>query len=243
MKNIFAAETAEQLEHYEGFVRCIQGRLDEYINFLCREYEVAQLPPAIVWTSAEIATNTLSNIPIPAYTNEKRIVMCPEMSSWKKIYLRQLENYPEQDTAHIRACYESIAENQIMQILGHELAHHSELFLDSEDEGIWFEEGMVEYLSRSYFLSPGEFAAQKKANEELMALFKAKHGYHSLEQFGAASYAGDYAGIFYEYWRSFLAVEKIVAGHDGNVRAVFDAYHKWAEQPQQPLTEWFGVEI
>ena len=138
-------------------------------------------------------------------------------------------------------------DNRLLSILGHERAHHSEWFPDFDDEdareaGIWFEEGMVEYIGRKYFLTPEAFAAEARINRLLVELLTPQYGRHSLEDFGSAAYEGDYASIFFEYWRSFLTVEKLV-GQFGDLRAVFQAYHQWYEiSSGQTLTEWFHIE-
>lgn len=247
MKHLYAVETKEELQKYQEFVHEIEPRLREYIDFLKKEYEVIELPRAIVWASEEIATKIISDIPVPAYTNEFRVVMAPELETWSAIYLKQLDGLEEKK--EIQDYYtNSLSQNHVMQILGHELAHHSELFLEDFEsyfsDGIWFEEGMVEYISRRYFLSEEEFHAEAKVNQQLVDLLKERYGKHSLEQFGEATYEGDYASIFFEYWRSFLAVKQIVEDYNGDVRAVFESYHKWADNNNgQTLVEWFDVEI
>ena len=141
----------------------------------------------------------------------------------------------------------ALSQNHILQILGHELAHHSELFLEDFNsdlsDGIWFEEGMVEYISRRYFLSAEEFEAESEINRLLVDLLKSRYGTHSLEEFGKATYTGDYASIFFEYWRSFLAVKSIIDKHQGNIHSVFQSYHEWNQASgSQSLTQWFGID-
>lgn len=140
-----------------------------------------------------------------------------------------------------------LSENHVLQILGHEFVHHSGLFLDGFDtgyeSGIWFEEGMCEYISRKYFLTGTEFDEEAQINALLVGLLWERYGNHSLEDFGAATYKGDYAGIFFEYWRSFLAVREIVERFDGNVRAVFLEYHRWHQSGSgKTLAAWFHME-
>lgn len=75
-------------------------------------------------------------------------------------------------------------------------------------------------------------------------MFKERHGNHSLENFGLSTYEGDYASIFFEYWRSFLAIKKIAEDYNGDIQAVFRSYRKWNEiNNGQTLTEWFGVRV
>ena len=89
-----------------------------------------------------------------------------------------------------------------------------------------------------------EFEAETRINRQLVELLKNSYGNHSLEQFGKSTYEGDYASIFFEYWRSFLAVKQIVEDYKGDIKAVFASYHKWNEECNgQTLLEWFDVEI
>ena len=254
MKHIYAVEAEKELIEYQKYVKSIEPKLNAYIDFLKKEYDVVELPKAIVWTSGDIATKFISDIPVPAYTNEHRVVMTPVLETWREIYLKQLDNLVdnsdvEDDVREIHDYYtKELSENHVLQILGHELAHHSELFLEDFDSdysnGIWFEEGMVEYISRKYFLTEGEFEAEARVNRRLVDLLKERYGNHSLEQFGENTYEGDYASIFFEYWRSFLAVKQIVEDYKGDIKAVFASYHKWNEECNgQTLIEWFDVEI
>ena len=247
MKHVFAVDSAEKLRQYQQFVSEIQPELDDYIHFLSNEYAATDLPRAIVWTDSTTATSLISDIPIPAYTNEFRVVMCPEPDSWREVYLKQLDGLPESPARQaLQDYYSSLSYHHVMQILGHELAHHSQWFLDefSSDtsNGIWFEEGMAEYISRRYFLTEEEFNAEAHYNQQLVTMLNGVYGGHSLEDFGAATYEGDYASIFFEYWRSFLAVNRLVDAHGGNVRAVFAAYHHWARSGSgQTLSDWFQI--
>ncbi len=248
MRHLYAVEGEAQLRAYQVSVSLLQPRLEEYLHFLRTRYEVRDLPRAIVWTSAETATSLLSGIPVPAYTNDYRVVLAAELPAWRDIYLRQLEGLPDAPEAReVRAYYETaLNENHLLAILGHELAHHSELFLDGFDSGreagVWFEEGMVEYIARRYFLTPREFAEASHVNRLLVSLHSPRLGSRSLEEFGASTYDGSYAAIFFEYWRSFLAVESLTARF-GGVEAVFASYRRWHEEGErQPLTQWFSLE-
>lgn len=250
MKHIYGVETKEELIKYQQFVEKIQPKLDKYLEFLKEEYDVIDLPRTIIWTSEEIATSLISDLPVPAYTNEYRVVLCPDIKAWHNIYLKQLDNMDKNTETYktLEEYYNNISENYMLQILGHELAHHSELFLDDFDSplsnGIWFEEGMVEYISRQYFLTKEEFEAEAHFNQQLVDFFKEKYGSHSLEDFGEATYEGDYASIFFEYWRSFLAIKGIIEDHNGDIHKAFEAYHKWNETgSDKTLVEWFKVNI
>lgn len=252
MKNIYAVTNAEELLEYQTFARKIQPELLAYIRFLEKEYAVKELPRAIVWTSRETATGLISDIPVPAYTNAFRIVISPSLEVWRDIYLKQLDSFSDKEEVEtsvraIRKYYKNrLSHNNILQILGHELAHHSELFLEDfssvTSNGVWFEEGMAEYISRRYFLSSSEFEAELQCNQQLVSLDAQFYGTPSLESFGTSTYAMDYNRIFFEYWRSFLAVMQIIENHNGDVHSVFRSYHEWnAINSGQTLEEWFGI--
>ena len=235
MKHVFAVETVQQLAEYQHFVETIQPRLDTYMKCLRGNYSVTDLPRVILWTDYETATKGISDIPVPAYTNDYRTVMTPDLDMWRKIYLAQLDGCDWADeempiVERVRDYYrDELNENHILQILGHELAHHSDYFPDDEerDTGIWFEEGMVEYISRRFFLTKAEFAQEAMINALLVQLLQKRYGARPLDDFGQATYSEDYGGIFFAYWRSFLAVKQLVDTHGGDVHAVFAQYHTW----------------
>lgn len=229
MEHIFAVRDAAQLRRYQEFVSRIQPRLDRYIDYLRENYSLGELPRAILWTDRETATKLLSDIPVPAYTNDYRVVVTPDFDVWRDIYLRQLDGLEENSAVReIRSYYSHcLTQNHVLQILGHELAHHINLFEDSDYEsGIWFEEGMAEFISRQYFLTEEQFAQEAEINLQLVQLHMSRYGNHSLEEFGKETYQGDYASIFFEYWRSFLAVSELVADCGGDIRAVFRTREK-----------------
>ncbi|WP_369350774.1 elongation factor Tu [Streptococcus hillyeri] len=247
MNHLYAVETKEQLEIYQQFVKRYDNLLQDYVAYLSNNFQVDELPEVILWSDKIIATKYIRDIAVPAYTNDVRMVMTPELSVWQELYEKQLDDYEatEQITT-LRQHYQNISENYLLQIVGHELAHWSELFLDDFDDDleqdIWFEEGMVEYISRRYFLTETEFEAEKSVNQELVALYQEKYGWHSLSEFGQKTYEGSYAAIFYEYWRSFLAIDQLVEKL-GTVQAIFASYHDWSEsKAKQSLLEWFGIE-
>ncbi|HFI0641963.1 TPA: elongation factor Tu [Streptococcus suis] len=214
----------------------------QYLSYIQTHFQVKDLPEVIIWADEEAATRFIRECPIPAYTNDVRMVMTPDRQVWQDIYLKQLENYSVEDLSMIIRHYQSLSDNHLLQIVGHELVHQSELFLDYEEETMWFEEGMVEYISRRYFLREEEFAREKIVNQQLVTLFQGKYGYHSLLEFGRKTYEGDYASIFYEYWRSFLAIDSLVEKF-GSIEEVFSEYHRWNNKKRPvDLLVWFEIE-
>ena len=243
MENLYLVKDETQLAAFRDFVAKNSAKLQDYLTFLKDEFAVYDLPQAIIWSDFDSATQFIREIPVPAYTNDRRMVMTPELTVWKDLYLLQLENYEtSHQTRAIESHYKSLSGNSLLQIVGHELAHWSEHFLDDFDgygAYIWFEEGMAEYISRKYFFTDEEFRVEKACNQSLVKLFQKKHGWHSLNDFGTSTYQGNYASIFYEYWRSFLTVDKLVENL-GSVQAVFDFYHRWANTDKTlPLLDWF----
>ncbi|WP_314365972.1 elongation factor Tu [uncultured Streptococcus sp.] len=243
MENLYLVKDENQLVAFRDFVSKNAAKLQDYLAFLKDKFAVYDLPQAIIWSDFDSATQIIREIPVPAYTNDRRMVMTPELTVWKDLYLLQLENYEtSHQTRAIESHYKSLSGNSLLQIVGHELAHWSEHFSDDFDgygAYIWFEEGMAEYISRKYFFTDEEFLAEKAYNQSLVKLFQKKHGWHSLNDFGTSTYQGNYVSIFYEYWRSFLTVDKLVENL-GSVQTVFDSYHRWANTDKTlTLLDWF----
>ena len=243
MENLYLVKDENQLVAFRDFVSKNAAKLQDYLAFLKDKFAVYDLPQAIIWSDFDSATQIIREIPVPAYTNDRRMVMTPELTVWKDLYLLQLENYESShQTQAIANHYQSLSGNSLLQIVGHELAHWSEHFFDDFDgygAYIWVEEGMAEYISRKYFFTNEEFRVEKACNQSLVELFQKKHGWHSLNDFGTSTYQGNYASIFYEYWRSFLTVDKLVENL-GSVQAVIDSYHRWASTDKTlPLLDWF----
>ena len=196
MENLYLVKEENQFAAFQDFVAKNSAKLQDYLAFLRDEFAVYDLPQAIIWSDFDSATQIIREIPVPAYTNDRRVVMTPELTVWKDLYLLQLENYEiSHQTQAIVNHYQSLSENSLLQIVGHELAHWSEHFSDDFDgygAYIWFEEGMVEYISRKYFFTDEEFRVEKACNQSLVELFQKKYGWHSLNDFGTSTYQGNY---------------------------------------------------
>ena len=243
MKHLILAETETEFHHYHTLSRELYPKIEAFLAFLQSNYAVLSYPNTILWTSVETATRSISTIPLPSYTNEFRTVFCPDPDVWQEIYLQQFihTNLPE-----VSQYYKAkLTNNHILQILGHEFVHHSNLFIDDAyEKARWFEEGMCEYISRKYFLTDREFLEQAQINRILTDHFRQANPVGSLESFTANTYNNSIAAIFFEYWRSFLAVQQIIYDFHGNIPAVFHSYHIWHQQGAvQPLSEWFHIVI
>lgn len=245
MKYIYAVASEEELSRFKDFKNRHYRQIQDFISYLSESFEVSDFPKLLLLTSEETATNLLSELPIPAYTNGERIVFTPDLEVWRKIYLKQLDNLTDDSADNklveeIKTYYQTqLNERHLLQIIGHELAHQSENFIEEYELATWFEEGVVEYISRKYFLTEDEFELELENNQKLVDLYSDKYGKHSLEAFGAQTYQGDYASIFFEYWRSLLQLTTIIKAFEGDIHAVFSYYHKW-DKKSMSLTEWFA---
>lgn len=51
-------------------------------------------------------------------------------------------------------------------------------------------------------------------------------------------YGGYLSSIFYEYWRSYLAVKELVEQHQNDPLLVIKAYHQWHDKGRKvPFTQ------
>ncbi|CEG23415.1 hypothetical protein BN1080_02391 [Planococcus massiliensis] len=244
MKTIYSFETAKAYEKYRDITESFNRRLLDYQKLLEKDFALTELPKAIVWTSAELATTVFSEVPIPAFTNKDIIYMSPDLAEWRQLFLKQLDG---KDLPHIERFYADYSENQLFTIAAHELTHHSDLFVDEfegeRDDSIWFEEGMCQYLPRKFVLNPAEFDEITAIESELVKVFTEDYGGRSLDDFGSASYLGSLSSIMFDYWRSFLAVKELIEGRFNNdIQAVFEQYRQWHEGGWKiPLTAFFGI--
>ncbi len=244
MKNIYAFENMADYIKYQKIIERFSKKLKEYQHLLEKKYKLSQIPKGVLWTTEELATSVLSDIPIPAYTNKDIITISPDIKAWRKLFVKQLEGL---SLPHIHSFYNNLSENHIFTIVAHELTHHSDLFLDdfedNRENSIWFEEGMCDYLSRKTILTEREFEEISNVESELVEVFKDKYGNHSLNEFGSDTYQGNLTSIMYDYWRSFLAVKFLVEVRaNNNTHKIFEGYHNWdKEGRKRPLTEYFDL--
>ena len=250
MESVFASRDAASFAELQAQAAQVTLDFDAYIQYLQTSLAVEELPRAVVFTTADIATHSVSDLPLPAYTNDYRIVFCPDISVWRTLLSRQLDDLdisPDK-RAEIEKYYRmeyGIA--HVRQILGHELVHQSAYFPgdfdDDADAGcLWFEEGMAEYISRRYFLSPDEYTRAAEIGSTFIALRDNDRIAPSLENFTYGTYADASIGrIFYWYWRSFFAVEKIVDRYQGDLCAVFSSLDAWDKTKSTTASRWFGL--
>ncbi|MBM7578566.1 hypothetical protein JOD21_001226 [Jeotgalibacillus terrae] len=245
MKHIYAFEDIKEYETHKDIIQRFSKRLEEYQYILEKEYLLMDQPKGIIWTSAEAATTVFSEIPIPAFTNKNTIYITPDVAAWRKLFVEQLDG---KDLPHIERFYKELSENHILQILGHELTHHSDLFLedfdDEREDSIWFEEGMCEYLPRKFLLSEKEFDEITAVEEELVEAFSEEYGDRSIDEFGSGSYTSSLSSIMFDYWRSYLYIKHLVeVRFKDDIQAVFEEYHKWDQEGRIcSLSEYFELD-
>lgn len=91
--NLYLVKDDSQLVAFRDFVLRNTEKLEAYQSFLKNELAVYDLPQAIIWSGFNAATQIIREIPVPAYTNNRRMVMTPDLTVWKELYLYQLMDY------------------------------------------------------------------------------------------------------------------------------------------------------
>lgn len=251
IKQIFAVETKAEYGRYVEQIEQLMKMFVQYESFLKENFELIDMPTSIVWTSRENATTVFSSVPVPAFTKKHTIYMTPSVHEWRAFYLSQLENeeLPEEVNIEVvKQYFESITIDHVFCILAHELTHHIDLFPDEFDDdrtdGIWFEEGMCEYLSQKFALTQEQYKELRDIDNKMIEIFKPKYGQFSIDQFGMSSYEqNSLAAIMLNYWRSAAAIHHLVEErYGGNVNIIFELYHEWhANGRKEKLTDYFGV--
>ncbi|KIL50872.1 hypothetical protein KR50_07530 [Jeotgalibacillus campisalis] len=218
-------------------------RLDTYKKFLEKNFKLTSCPKGVIWTSSELATKLFSSLPIPAYAREDFIYISPDLNAWQDLMVRQLE---DKELPEVRAYYEQFGEDELFEILAHELTHYIDLFVDEFDDertdSIWFEEGMCFYLPRKYGLSKKSFEKITEIEGRLAKAFSEQYDDRSLDDFGAGSYQQSLSGIMFDYWRSYLTVYSLVEKMGGDEQKLFSLYHKWDRTGREmSLTGYFQM--
>ena len=88
--NLYLVKDDIQLVAFRDFVLRNTEKLEAYQSFLKNELAVYDLPQAVIWSDFNAATQIIRESPVPAYTNNRRMVMTPDLAVWKELYLYQL---------------------------------------------------------------------------------------------------------------------------------------------------------
>ncbi|MBP2622417.1 hypothetical protein [Streptococcus oricebi] len=227
MEYLIASNDQEEFTAYQAFIGRARPQVEKYIKKLEEDYRLIELPKGLVLANVHQATEVLSQKSIAAYTNAHFITLTPDVTYWKELFLRTVEGVEHH---LVDEFYQDYSEIDVLQVLGHELAHHSDLFLDDFEDNrtaMWFEEGMVEYLSAKMLLPPKRFEQKLALERYLVDNLKDKYGRAGLESFTVETYQESIQAIFYQYWRSFVTVKDLVEQYGNNPLAVFEVYHDW----------------
>ncbi len=242
MKNIIAVETEDLFRDYKNRVNEIQYDINNYLDILTSNYQLVNKPKAILWTTSELATQSLSNNIVAGYTNDRFITLTPDYAYWNNFYYNLMF---ECDNEIISQYIRHVSSKFVLQVLGHEIAYHSDLFLEDWDEttSIWFEEGMVEFLSSYYLLSKEEYKMKLNAEKAAITYYSNKFRNHDLENFSVSTYdEKNNIEIFHYYWKSFVTIDKLVQDNRGDIQSVFKQYLAWYQSDRtMTKSEWFGI--
>lgn len=63
MKNFYLVDSQEQLFNYQQFVSKYEAKWHDYIHFLRKEYQVRDLPQALIWAMKKPQENYLAKVP------------------------------------------------------------------------------------------------------------------------------------------------------------------------------------
>ena len=86
MENLYLVKDDSQLAAFREFVVRNTEKLKDYQSFLKNELAVCDLPQAVIWSSFNAATQIIRESAVPAYTNNRRMVMTPDLAVWKELY-------------------------------------------------------------------------------------------------------------------------------------------------------------
>ncbi|UOR11210.1 hypothetical protein [Halobacillus amylolyticus] len=192
-------------------------------------------PRGIVFHDLKSATELYSEIPLPAYTSRDLIHINPLTEVWKDIFL---ESARGKSVTKAELYYSSLEDVDVAIIAAHELTHHADFFRDDfegDEENMWFEEGMCDYIARKFMLSEEKFDEVSEVENLLIEAYKEDYGEYTLDQFGKSGYrqgnSSGYSADFYDYWRSTKTVRTLVEKYfDGSVGGLIDCYEKWDEK-------------
>lgn len=248
MKIYYAVSEVGEWQTYRDFARRHEEKIEAWLRQLRDEFSLKEPPEMLILANEEMACRAISPIPLPAYTNDFRVVFTPELSVWNRIYAEQLKPYPEEEARVkiLRTRYaEQTDERVLLQLIGHELAHHIDLFLEPQeesDDGMWFEEGMAEYLSRRAFFDEELYLLEKESNRLLLELCEETFGPISVEEFTRSTYQKSKSEIFAAYWKSFFTVEALVE-REGGIDELFARYHAWDRDGRRcTLSAWLDTQ-
>ncbi|MCA0983127.1 hypothetical protein LCL89_03585 [Halobacillus yeomjeoni] len=245
MKYAISVTDTKKVNEIEDKGKQVLNALNEYIPKLEQLTKVEQ-PRGMVFHDFSSATELYSEIPIPAYTSRDLIHLNPEPSVWKEIFFSTV--VPEK-MGEVYDYYSETNVREVAMIAAHEWTHHAEFFHDDfegDEENMWFEEGMCEYIPRTFMLDEQERVRLSRVEYELIQFYKSEFGEYPLVNFGQAGYRmgnnESFTAAFYDYWRSAWVVERLVEDYfDGSLTPLIQLYQSWDQS--QPLHDFFIEEL
>ncbi|MFD2922891.1 hypothetical protein [Halobacillus naozhouensis] len=234
MKYAVSVTDTSYVKEIEESGKKIIESLTNFANDL-KKFTTFEDPRGIVFHDLKSATELYSEIPLPAYTSRDLIHLNPLTEVWRDIFLASTRG---KDVTKAVEYYSSLEEVDVAMIAAHELTHHADFFHDDfegDEENMWFEEGMCEYIPRRLMLSEERFKEITEVENLLIETYKGDYGEYTLDQFGKAGYrqgeSPGYAGDFYDYWRSAETIKALVEVYcEGNVEKLVDIYKEWDEE-------------
>ncbi|UOQ95006.1 hypothetical protein MUO14_08795 [Halobacillus shinanisalinarum] len=219
----------------------LNERLADFAKSL-EEITSFEKPRGIVFHDLKSATELYSEISLPAYTSRDLIHINPLTEVWKDIFLKSARG---KSVTKAELYYSSLEDMDVAIIAAHELTHHADFFRDDfedDEENMWFEEGMCDYIARKLMLSEGRFNEISEVENLLIEAYKEDYGEYTLDQFGKSGYrhreSPGYSADFYDYWRSTQTVQTLVEEYfNGSIAGLINCYEQWDEK--EPLHLYF----
>jgi hypothetical protein len=229
MRAAYAVVEPRHAERVRAAAEALMPRVERYAAWLQQFDARAEPPSRFVFTDARAATEVLSNYWLPAWTNtETRLVYIdPIVEDWRRIFADAIPPTLSKQTRDATTrYYESLDEDDVAAIIGHELTHHLTAFAGDGRTADWFEEGFCHYLPRSRMLTPERRSLVSRVEERLVRELAEPLGKRPLEPFGYGG-GGDVTAVLFDYWRATATVSRWVSARDGSAREVLAGYSAW----------------
>lgn len=246
MKSIYTFEVADDLNKYQNDITNFHTQLNAFETYLVEQFQLKDKPKGVFWTSRFVMEEVLEK-PVPAFTRDEAIYMCADSNYWEQYFKALL---PEALKDKYTSFYEMHTKDEMLAILGHELAHHIDLFLAEFDEehptceDMWFEEGMATYLPRKFFFDDELFNNIYHLEKSLYEYYLNDFGDLPLEHFTYDIYSHPKEYIMFHYWMSFIKVTEMVKRANGDASHVFKLYHDWDTAGRKvSLLDYFEAHI
>ena len=210
--------------------------LTDYLEWL-RHLGTVTEPHGIVFHDLASATTVFSNHVLPAWTNLLLIHLDPVVNDWKDIYLSALSSGMSPSTPReVEAYYQSLDILDIATIGAHELTHHLELFANTPENAMWFEEGFCFYVPRKTLLSATRLRHLQRVEKILIEVHEARLGTHPIWQFGLTDSGQSFTDALFDYWRAIHTVSQLGETYaQGDLKRLLALFQQWHQQESQNI--------